>query len=302
MNDIPAATGSGTGAGEDAPAPVPEEIQEAARRAPGHWQEGGGAADPASSVGPGVSGAPGEAARETGGPVRPVESAEATGGAVPRGHPAFREPPEEYVSAARLAPHHWLSVIDRHWNSADGEGAPAWAMPGRWRSDARGEIVEWQANPGYRPSPDAHGWGPPVDLADAAVRLVATGYDTEDLLAQVLADAEIAVCVNAEGAWRVTETPDGTHAVPVFTMSPRPDGERPPPHRVMPVRAFLDRLPEGREVLFLSSSAPVAQLLTAEALRTALADPLHHEAPDTGTGTGTGPRPEDLPSETGRTP
>lgn len=227
-------------------------------------------------------------------PDRSDAPAEATPAVVPRGHPGFREPPEEYVAAARLAPDHWLSVIDRHWDGAAGEVPPVWAMLGRWRSDARGEIVEWEENPHYRPSPDAYGWDPPVSPADAAVRLVATGYDSEELLALALADAELAVCVDADGALAVTEAPDGTPAVPVFSTAPELDQERLPPHELMAVPALLERLPEDREVLFLSSSAPVGQLLSADALRAGLAAVRRHEDPDAGTGPGTGLRPADL--------
>lgn len=213
---------------------------------------------------------------------------------VPRGHPAFREPPQEYVDAARLAPDHWLSVIDRHWNGAPGEAPPVWAVLGRWRSDADGELVEWEENPTYRPSPDAYGWDPPVSPADAAVRLVATGYDSEELLALALADAELAVCVDSEGALAVTEAPDGTPAVPVFSTAPELDQDRLPPHELMPVTALLDRLPEDREVLFLSSSAPVGQLVTADALRAGLAAVRDYEEPDPAAVLGAGLRPADL--------
>jgi hypothetical protein len=190
--------------------------------------------------------------------------------AVLRGEKGFREPPEDFVTAARLAPDHWLSVVDRHWDGADGDVPPAWAVLGRWRSDPRGEIVEWEENPEYRPSPDAYGWGEPTGPADEAARIVATGYDHEELLALVLADTEVAVCVDGSGAPAVTEAPDGTSAVPVFSPSPRLEADALPPHEVMPVTDLLGRLPDGSEVLFLSSSAPVAQLVTGEALRAAV--------------------------------
>lgn len=216
------------------------------------------------------------------GPVLPGTTPDPASGAAPaaqggpssvlRGEEGFREPPEDFVTAARLAPDHWLSVVDRHWDGADGDIPPAWAVLGRWRSDPQGEIVEWEVNPEYRPSPDAYGWGEPTGPADAAARIVATGYDHEELLALVLADAEVAVCVDGSGAPAVTEAPDGTPAVPVFSPSPRLAADGLPPHEVMPVTDLLDRLPDGSEVLFLSSSAPVAQLLTGQALRAAVAD------------------------------
>ncbi|MEU5717326.1 type VII secretion system-associated protein [Streptomyces sp. NPDC020403] len=192
--------------------------------------------------------------------------------AVLKGRPGFREPPEDYVKAAKVAPNHWLSVIDRHWSGDEGEPPPSWASLGRWRSDENGEIVEWEPNDEYRPSPDAHGWAPPVGPVDAAVQLVATGYASEDLFALMLADAEVAVCVDGQGGLAVTDAEDGTEAVPVFSTSPELEQDKLPPHEVMSVPDLLDRLPEDKEVLFLSSSAPVGQLVTASALRSAMAE------------------------------
>ncbi|WP_455356474.1 type VII secretion system-associated protein [Streptomyces sp. SYSU K217416] len=191
--------------------------------------------------------------------------------AVLKGQPGFREPPEDFVKAAKVAPDHWLSVIDRHWSGDENEPPPSWAVLGRWRSDANGEIVEWEVNTEYRPSPDAHGWASPVSPVDAAVQLVATGYASEDLFALMLADAEVAVCVDGNGGLAVTEAVDGTEAVPVFSASPVLEQDKLPPHEVMLVPDLLDRLPEGKEVLFLSSSAPVGQLVTANALLAAKA-------------------------------
>ncbi|MFJ9110876.1 type VII secretion system-associated protein [Streptomyces sp. NPDC102283] len=192
--------------------------------------------------------------------------------AVLRGQPEFREPPEDYVKAAKAAPGHWLSVIDRHWTGDEGEPTPPWAILGRWRSDTEGDIVEWEENAEYRPSPDAHGWAPPVSPVDAAVQLVATGYASEDLFALMVADAEVAVCLDEVGGLAVTDAQDGTQAVPVFPASPALDQDRLPPHEMMLVPDLLDRLPEGKEVLVLSSSAPVGQLVTASALLAAQAE------------------------------
>jgi hypothetical protein len=199
-------------------------------------------------------------------------------GAVLKGQEGFREPPEDYVKAARVAPEHWLSIIDRHWNGDEGEPPPSWASLGRWRSDENGEIVEWEENTEYRPSPDAYGWAPPVSPVDAAVQLVATGYASEELFALMLADAEVAVCVDENGGLAVTDVQDGTEAVPVFSTSPELEEDRLPPHEVMSVPDLLERLPEGKEVLFLSSSAPVGQLVTVSALRESKADLERYEA------------------------
>jgi hypothetical protein len=192
--------------------------------------------------------------------------------AVLKGDLGFREPPEDFVSAAKVAPNHWLSVIDRHWEAEEGESPPSWATLGRWRSDEQGEIVEWEENTEYRPSPDAYGWAGPVSTADAAVRLVATGYGSQELFAMALADSDVAVCVEEDGALTVTEAPEGTAAVPVFSPSPKLEDDKLPPHEVMLVPDLLDRMPEGKDVLFLSSSAPVGQLITVSELRSALAD------------------------------
>ncbi|MFF7391172.1 type VII secretion system-associated protein [Streptomyces scabiei] len=205
-------------------------------------------------------------------------------GAVLKGQEGFREPPEDFVRAAKAAPDHWLSVIDRHWIGDEGEPPPSWASLGRWRSDEHGEIVEWEANTEYRPSPDAYGWRPPVSPADAVVQLVATGYDSDELLALMLADADVAVCVDEDGEPAVSEASDGTPVVAVFSTSPELEEDKLPPHQVMPVHELLDRLPEGREVLFLSSSAPVARVVKASSLRESKAELDRYEAERDGDG------------------
>ncbi|MET7293905.1 type VII secretion system-associated protein [Streptomyces griseoloalbus] len=206
-------------------------------------------------------------------PSRPPSSSAGAPTAAPttvsRGEPAFPAPPEDIVAAARTAPDHWLSVTDRHWlGETDDEPPPPWAVLGRWRSDAHGEIVEWEANPDYRPSPAALGWAPPVSDADAAVHLAVTGYGPDADVAEALAEAgSVAVCVadNGRPAW--TRAPGGGHAVPVFPASPRALADRLPPHVMMTVPELLDRLPPGLDVLFLSSSAPAALLVPADELR-----------------------------------
>ncbi|WP_435241982.1 type VII secretion system-associated protein [Streptomyces cucumeris] len=151
--------------------------------------------------------------------------------AVLKGEPGFREPPEDFAAAAQVAPRHWLSVIDRHWEGEEGEPPPPWVILGRWRSEEHGEIVEWEENTEYRPSPDAYGWAGPVSPADAAVRLVATGYGSQELFALVLADAEVAVCIDDDGEPTVTEAPDGSSACapPDFDVPPSGRSVMPPP-------------------------------------------------------------------------
>ncbi|MFE5923223.1 type VII secretion system-associated protein [Streptomyces sp. NPDC056468] len=199
-------------------------------------------------------------------------------GAVLKGQEGFWEPPEDYVRAAKVAPNHWLSVIDRHWHGDEGEPPPSWAVLGRWRRDQQGEIVEWEENAEYRPSPDAYGWAPPVSPVDAAVQLVVTGYASEELFTLMLADAEVAVCVDENGGLAVTDAPDGTAAVPIFSTSPELEEDKLPPHEVMSVPDLLERMPDCEEVLFLSASAPVGQLVTVSALRESKADLERYEA------------------------
>jgi hypothetical protein len=190
-------------------------------------------------------------------------------GTVAAGEPEFPVPPADIVAAARTAPDHWLSVTDRHWlGESDDEPAPPWAVLGRWRSDSHGRIVTWEPNPDYRPSPAARGWAPPVSDADAAVQLAATGYGPQADVAEALAEAAaVAVCVTEDGEPAWTRVPGGTHAVPVFPESPRAPADRLPAHVMMTLPELLGRLPPGRDVMFLSPSAPAALLVRADELR-----------------------------------
>ncbi|MGW4231836.1 type VII secretion system-associated protein [Streptomyces sp. NPDC004980] len=182
-------------------------------------------------------------------------------------------PPEEFVRAAGRAPDHWLYLTDPAWQ---GEGPPpAWAVVGQWRSDSDGEIVEWEDNEEYRPSPEAMGWPEPADDVDRAIQLATTGYGRAEDVTAALAGTEVAVLVTADGEPVSASAPDGTAVVPVYT-SPRYLGaagqlgfER------VPVADLLDRIPPGHS-LCLNSSAPVSMVLPtdglAEALREAAKD------------------------------
>ncbi|MFJ7084035.1 type VII secretion system-associated protein [Streptomyces griseus] len=190
-------------------------------------------------------------------------------GPVAAGERGFPVPPPDMVAAARIAPDHWLSVTDRHWLAeSDGEPVPPWAVLGRWRSDAYGEIVAWEPNPDYRPSPAARGWAPPVSDADAAVQLAATGYGPEEDVTLALAEAAaVAVCVSDDGEPAWTRLPGGGHALPVFPESPQAPPDRLPPHVMMTLPELLGRLPPGREIMFLSASAPATLIIRADELR-----------------------------------
>ncbi|NEE38573.1 type VII secretion system-associated protein [Streptomyces sp. SID7982] len=121
------------------------------------------------------------------------------------------------VRAARLAPEHWFSTVDPGWQ---GEGVPPeYAVPGRWRSDAAGEIVEWQDNEAYLPSPQALGWPDPTDPVDAALQRAVTGYGPPEDVAYALTDAEVAVLTLPDGSPVTATGSDGTPVVPVFTSS-----------------------------------------------------------------------------------
>lgn len=132
-------------------------------------------------------------------------------------------PPEEFVQAARLAPDHWLYLADPAWQ---GDGPPPeWAVVGQWRSDSEGEIVEWEDNEDYRPSPEAMGWPEPADDVDRAIQLATTGYGPVEDVTSALARTEVAVLVTADGEPVSASATDGTAVVPVFTS---PAISRPP--------------------------------------------------------------------------
>ncbi|WP_327113572.1 type VII secretion system-associated protein [Streptomyces sp. NBC_01341] len=187
--------------------------------------------------------------------------------------PASPAPPAEFVRAARLAPDHWLYLSDPAWQ---GEGTPPdWAVVGQWRSDSAGEIVEWEDNEGYRPSPEARGWPEPADDVDRAVQRATTGYGPAEGVTAALAGAEVAVLVTADGEPVSASAPDGTAVVPVYT-SPRYLTAAGLGYVTLLVADLLARMPPGHS-LCLNSSAPVGMVLAtdglAEALREAAAPP-----------------------------
>ncbi|WP_436998245.1 type VII secretion system-associated protein [Streptomyces sp. enrichment culture] len=121
------------------------------------------------------------------------------------------------VRAAKLAPDHWFSTVDPGWR---GEGAPPdYAVAGRWRSDGDGEIVEWEENDVYLPSPEVLGWPEPTDPVDGALQRAVTGYGPPEDVAHALADAEVAVLTLPDGSPVTATGSDGTPVVPVFTSS-----------------------------------------------------------------------------------
>ncbi|MFH9044450.1 type VII secretion system-associated protein [Streptomyces sp. NPDC017966] len=197
------------------------------------------------------------------------------------------EPPPEIARAARFAPEHFIYMADPNWR---GEGpAPSWAVFGRWRTDARGEIVDWEDNEEYRPSPEALGWRPPADPVDEAAQRAVTGYGPVSEVPRALArEPRIAVVVEPDGAPRVGPAPDGTQAIPVFTVPPEDENEGEggehggegegdgadegpglPPHRMASVTELLELAGETA-LLYLSPTAPVTMTLDTETLRAAV--------------------------------
>jgi hypothetical protein len=177
--------------------------------------------------------------------------------------------PDSIREAGRLAPDHWLGMVDPTWS---GEGAPPeWAVVGQWRSGTDGEIVEWRDNEEYRPSPKALGWPEPADDVDSAVQLAATGYGPGEAVTEALAALpEAAVFVTPEGDPLPATAPDGdTRVIPVFTSPVYLHTAGRLAFELMRVPELVDRLPEGH-VIYLNPSAPVSMTVETDMLREAL--------------------------------
>ncbi|MFC4471793.1 type VII secretion system-associated protein [Streptomyces xiangluensis] len=185
------------------------------------------------------------------------------------GSAADTEPPvpAEIREAARIAPDHWLGMVDPTWS---GEGEPPnWAVVGQWRSGLDGEIEEWRPNEEYRPSPQALGWPEPTDPVDEAVQLAATGYGPGEAVPRLLAGAEVAVLLGPGGGPLSATSPDGASVVPVFTSPTYLHAAGRFGYELMPVIQVLDRIPDGH-VLYLNPSGPVSMTVESDALRQAV--------------------------------
>lgn len=172
--------------------------------------------------------------------------------------------PEEIREAGRQAPDHWLGMVDPTWTGED--TPPDWAMVGRWRSGLDGEIVEWQDNEEYRPSPRALGWPEPADAVDAAVQLAATGYGPGEDVVKTLAYHEVGVFVTPDGGPLAATTPDDTSVVPVFTSPVYLHAAGRLAFELMKVPDLLDLVPEGHR-LYLNPSGPVSMEVELDVLR-----------------------------------
>ncbi|MEU4094795.1 type VII secretion system-associated protein [Streptomyces sp. NPDC026673] len=208
-----------------------------------------------------TGGLSGWAARLRAVPVDHVADSSATTGAEPL------ELPTEVREAARLAPDHWLGLVDPAWR---GEGEPpSWAVLGQWRSNGDGEIVEWAENPDYRPSPAMLGWEEPKDPVDAAVQLAATGYGPAENVTRLLAAAEVAVLVDTSGSPVCATAPDGTAVVPTFTSESHLASAGALKFEVHPVTMLIGQVPRGHQ-LYLNPAGPVAFVVDREALLAAV--------------------------------
>ncbi|MFC5242696.1 type VII secretion system-associated protein [Streptomyces atrovirens] len=172
-------------------------------------------------------------------------------------------PPDDIVEAARLAPDHWISMIDPGW---DGEGVPPdRVVVGRWRTGATGEIEEWEDNEAYRPSPESLGWPEPTDDVDRALQLAVTGYGPPEDVLRALATAEVAVLTLPDGSLVTAAVEDGGLVVPVFTSSPHLDGVGGFAFERVTVPALLERLPPGR-ALYVNPAGPAGSVLEPDRL------------------------------------
>ncbi|MFJ7078541.1 type VII secretion system-associated protein [Streptomyces sp. NPDC098781] len=175
--------------------------------------------------------------------------------------------PPDIREAARLAPDHWLGLIDPAWS---GKGdPPTWAVIGQWRSGPSGEVEEWRANEEYRPSPQAMGWPDPTDEVDEAVQLAATGYGPGNAVTQALATAEVAVLTGPGGGPLSATTPEGQPVMPVFTSPVHLQTAGRFGHTLMPVTEVVALMPED-QVLYLNPSGPVSMTVEIDVLREAV--------------------------------
>ncbi|MEC4020218.1 type VII secretion system-associated protein [Streptomyces sp. H27-D2] len=175
--------------------------------------------------------------------------------------------PEDIRAAARTAPDHWFGMVDPAWTGQD--APPAWAVIGQWRSDAHGEITEWQDNHEYRPSPGMLGWAEPADDVDAAVQLAATGYGPPEDVAAAAAAAELAVLTAPDGGPVLACAPDGGPVVPAFTSPVHLERAGALAHQVLPADRVFALVPDGHD-LYLNPTGPVAMLLSAADLERAV--------------------------------
>ncbi|MEU6292549.1 type VII secretion system-associated protein [Streptomyces sp. NPDC046988] len=183
--------------------------------------------------------------------------------AAPADEDRLSEVPQGVQEAARIAPDHWFGMVDPAWR---GEGPPPeWAVVGRYRSSTEGEVVEWQHNDDYRPSPSANGWPEPTDPVDEAIQLAATGYGPEDDVFRLLAEAEVGVLLTPGGGPVTATAPDGEAVVPVFTSQAQLEEGGRYAARTVTVPDLLEDLDEGLR-LYVNPAGAVSMSVLPEQL------------------------------------
>lgn len=183
--------------------------------------------------------------------------------------------PDHIREAAREAPDHWIGVVDPAWT--DDAAPPPWAVAGEWRSGLDGEVVEWQPNDDYRPSPLALGWPEPTDPVDAAVQLAVTGYGPLSDAVEALAAADAAVLRAPDGGPLTVAGADGSPAIPLFTAVPHQPFEGALAHDTVAVADLVRGLPTDQVRLSVNPAGPARILLDArqvlDAVRPAVSTP-----------------------------
>lgn len=173
--------------------------------------------------------------------------------------------PDLIVRAASLAPEHYFMMPDPNWEG-DPAAPPSWSIIGRWRSDAAGRIVDWEDNMSYRPSPEALGWGEPVDAMDRAVQRSVTGYGSTGDVMSALLEADLRVFLTEAGEPELREDAEGVDMMAVFSSPPEDQANELPTHRAISPEEVMDAGAKGVPVLYLSPTAPVSLAIMPRAL------------------------------------
>ncbi|QUH05202.1 ADP-ribosylglycohydrolase family protein [Saccharopolyspora erythraea] len=123
----------------------------------------------------------------------------------------------EMRAAAKQTPDSWHYVIDPFFDP-NGE-VPAWGIAGWYRIGPDGEFDEnFQPNPQYRPSPVAMGFRAPRTELEMLVQLTATGYGSEDRLAEKLVEGTVLAAADEKGTGvAVVDRGDGPANVIVYS-------------------------------------------------------------------------------------
>ncbi|MFJ8823035.1 type VII secretion system-associated protein [Streptomyces sp. NPDC102467] len=179
--------------------------------------------------------------------------------------------PEAVRAAARLAPGHWVGVVDPEWTEE--RTPPQWAVLGEWQSDGDGAVAEYRANPEYRPSARALGWPEPTDPVDAAAQRAAAGYGSVDEALAVLAETEVTVVRAPDGAPLTAAGEDGAPVVLLFTSSAHAFMSPALRHDTLPARELARSLSGSGTLLLANAGAAAPLLVPADRLLAPVAEP-----------------------------